>query len=128
MWYGDKNAMSSQATRASRESRLDAVFSALSDATRRSMLARLAQGEATITELGEPFDMTLPAVSKHLRVLERAGLVRRKRRGWYHHCYLEARPLGEALAFLGRYRPFWESTLEELARYVEGPSQKESGR
>jgi len=116
--------MSRHAAKAERESRLDAIFSALGDSTRRSILARLAKRHATITELGEPFDMTLPAVSKHLRVLERAGLVRREREGWYHHCHLEPRPLGEAVAFLARYRPFWESTLDELARYVEGPREK----
>jgi DNA-binding transcriptional ArsR family regulator len=100
-------------------STLDAVFSALGDGTRRALLARLSRGHATITELAEPFSMTLAAVSKHLRVLERAGLVRRERDGWYHNCYLEAGPLEEAAAFLARYRPFWESTLDGLARYVE---------
>lgn len=68
--------------------------------------------------------MTLPAVSKHLRVLENAGLVTRRREGWYQHCHLEARPLEEATAFLARYRPFWESTLDELAKYVEEPDRR----
>ncbi len=71
--------------------------------------------------------MTLPAVSKHLRVLERAGLVRREREGWYHHCFLNARPLESAASFLARYQPFWERTLDELARYVEAPSAKKKG-
>jgi DNA-binding transcriptional ArsR family regulator len=70
----------------------------------------------------------LPAVSKHLRVLERAGLVRREREGWYHRCHLEAGPLESAASFLGRYRPFWEGTLDELARYVEQPSSKKGPR
>src|SRR5579862_7935933 len=99
--------------------RLDAVFAALADPTRRRMLVRLSRGEASISELAEPFDMTLPAVSKHLRVLERAGLVRRERDGWYHRCRLEAAPLGEAVSFLERWRPFWEQTLDQLARHVE---------
>jgi DNA-binding transcriptional ArsR family regulator len=103
------------------DDRLDAVFSALADPTRRRILVRLARGPASITELAEPFDMTLPAVSKHLRVLERARLVRREREGWYHRCSLDARPLGAAVSFLERYRPFWEQTLAELARYVESP-------
>jgi DNA-binding transcriptional ArsR family regulator len=101
------------------DERLDAVFSALADPTRRRMLVRLSRGEASISELAEPFDMTLPAVSKHLRVLEHAGLVRRRRDGWYHRCHLEARPLRTALTFLERWRPFWEQTLDQLARHLE---------
>jgi DNA-binding transcriptional ArsR family regulator len=106
------------------DDKLDAVFSALGDPTRRRILVRLAAGPASITELAEPFAMTLPAVSKHLRVLERAGLMRRERDGWYHRCSLEPRPLESAASFLARYRPFWESTLDELARYVEDPTGK----
>jgi len=71
--------------------------------------------------------MTLPAVSKHLRVLERAGLMRRERDGWYHRCYLEAGPLEDAASFLARYQPFWERTLDELARYVESSSGRKAG-
>lgn len=104
---------------ANKDDRLDAVFSALADPTRRRMLGRLTRGEASITELAEPFDMTLPAVSKHLRVLERAGLVGRRRDGWYHRCHLQTRPLHEAASFLDRWRPFWEQTLEQLARHLE---------
>jgi len=102
-----------------KEERLDAVFSALADPTRRRLLFRLSRGEASVTELAEPFRMTLPAVSKHLRVLERAGLVKRRRDGWYHRCELVAEPLGEAAAFLAEWRPFWDRTLEQLARHVE---------
>jgi DNA-binding transcriptional ArsR family regulator len=109
-----------------RDEKLDAVFSALGDPTRRRILSRLAAGPASITELAEPFAMTLPAVSKHLRVLERAGLMRREREGWYHRCYLEPGPLESAASFLARYRPFWESTLDELARYVEEPGKSRS--
>jgi DNA-binding transcriptional ArsR family regulator len=105
-----------------RDAHLDQVFSALGDTTRRRIIERLSEGPASITELAEPFEMSLPAVSKHLRVLERAGLLRRKRDGWYHYCHLETRPLEGAVAFLARYRPFWENTLEALARHVEEPT------
>jgi DNA-binding transcriptional ArsR family regulator len=115
----------SRRSAATNDERLDAIFSALGDATRRRILLRLVHGPASITELAEPFAMTLPAVSKHLRVLERAGLMRRERDGWYHRCYLEASPLEDAVSFLARYQPFWEHTLDELARYVEkSPTQK----
>jgi DNA-binding transcriptional ArsR family regulator len=113
---------------AKKDAELDALFSALADPTRRRMLGRLARGAASISELAAPFPMTLPAVSKHLRVLERAGLVRREREGWYHRCHLEARPLEQADSFLARYRPFWERTLEELAAYVEGSTEKANRR
>jgi DNA-binding transcriptional ArsR family regulator len=106
------------------DDKLDAVFSALGDPTRRRILSRLATGPASISELAQPFAMTLPAVSKHLRVLEHAGLMRRERDGWYHRCYLAAGPLQSAVSFLARYQPFWERTLDELARYVESPPVK----
>ena len=121
--------MSRQSAAATKESRLDAVFSALADPTRRRILARLARGPASVTELAEPFAMTVPAVSKHRRVLERAGLMQREREGWYHRCRLDARPLESAVSFLARYQPFWEGTLDSLAAYVEGtPSKPRSGR
>jgi DNA-binding transcriptional ArsR family regulator len=104
------------------DERLDAVFSALADPTRRRILARLAHGPASVNEIAEPFAMTLPAVSKHLRVLERAGLMTSERDGWYRRCRLEGAPLETASEFLACYRPFWESTLEQLARYVEAPA------
>jgi len=116
--------MSRRAVPAARNSALDAVFAALADPTRRRILVRLARGPASVSELAEPFSMSLPAVSKHLRVIERAGLMRRERDGWYHRCYLEVRPLQTAVAFLGFYRPFWEATLDDLARYVERPRRK----
>src|SRR4051812_31281650 len=99
--------------------RLDAVFSALADPTRRRILARLSKGSATVGEIAEPFAMSLPAVSKHLVVLERAGLLRRERDGRIHHLHLDARPLEGAGAFIERYRAFWGETLDELARYLE---------
>ena len=94
-----------------------------SDRTRRRILARLSSGPASVGELAQPFDMTLPAVSKHLRILERARLLRRERDGWYHRCHLVGEPLETARAFIDRYRPFWEETLEALARHVERPKR-----
>jgi len=120
--------MSTRAAPAARDARLDDVFSALADTTRRRILVRLAEGPATITELAAPFEMTLPAVSKHLRVLERAGLMRRERDGWYHHCHLETEPLESAVAFLARYRPFWEGTLDALERHVGEPKETKRRR
>jgi DNA-binding transcriptional ArsR family regulator len=115
----------SRRSAAAEESQLNTVFAALADPTRRRIVAQLARGSATISELAEPFAMTLPAVSKHLRVLERAGLLRREREGWYHRCSLDARPLDNAVAFIARYRSFWEGTLEQLARHVERlPNEK----
>lgn len=116
--------MSRRTTSAAEDTTLDGIFFALANPTRRRVLARLARGPASVTELATPFAMTLPAVAKHLRVLERAGLLRRERDGWYQRCHLEARPLEDAVSFLARYRPFWELTLEELAKYVEGPHDK----
>jgi DNA-binding transcriptional ArsR family regulator len=117
----------SRRSEALNDDKLDAVFSALGDPTRRRILTRLASGPASITELAAPFTMTLPAVSKHLRVLERAGLMRREREGWYHRCYLDAGPLRDAVAFLARYELFWERTLDELAHYVEAQPPKTRG-
>jgi DNA-binding transcriptional ArsR family regulator len=106
---------------------LDAIFSALSDRTRRHILARLSNGAATVGELAAPFSMSLPAVSKHIRILEDAGLLRRERDGWYHHCQLQGQPLEAAREFIDRYRSFWGETLGSLARYVEteaGPARR----
>lgn len=100
--------------------RLDRVFGALADRTRRAMLARLAQGPAMVTELAAPFAMSLPAASKHLRVLERAELVRRAVDGRVHRCSLAPDPLRDADAWLQHYRVFWIETLDALARYAEG--------
>ena len=102
-----------------REGRLDDVFHALSNRTRRALLARLAQGPERVTELARPFDMSLPSVSKHLRVLERAGLVARAVDGRVHRCTLDPESLQEVSEWLDRYRAFWGGTLEALARFVE---------
>jgi DNA-binding transcriptional ArsR family regulator len=93
---------------------LDATFAALADPTRRAILARLAAGEATVTELAEPFDMTQPAVSKHLKVLERAGLVSRGRDAQRRPCRLEPRPLRAVTEWLERYRRHWQESYERL--------------
>lgn len=94
--------------------RLDATFAALADPTRRAILARLASGEASVAELAEPFDMTQPAVSKHLRVLERAGLISRGRDAQRRPSRLEAKPLAEATQWLEKYRKFWEGRFQRL--------------
>ena len=103
--------------RASQDDRLDLVFQALADRTRRALLARLARKTSKVTDLAAPFNMSLPAVSRHIKVLERARLVRRTIDGRVHRCSLDAEPLHEAEAWLERYRPFWEGTLEALASY-----------
>jgi len=99
--------------------RLDALFHALSDRTRRRLLARLADRPAPITELAKPFAMSLPAISKHIRVLEAAGLVSRTVNGRMHMCALNAEPLRNIASWLDAYRHFWEDNLEALARYLE---------
>ncbi len=97
-----------------RPDRLDATFAALADPTRRAILARLASGEASVNELAEPFAMTQPAISKHLKVLERAGLISRDREAQRRPSRLEARPLAEATKWLERYREFWEASFMRL--------------
>lgn len=110
---------------------LDAVFSALGDPTRRAILARLAQGETSVSALAEPHDMSLPAISKHLRVLENAGLVSREKTGRVVRCRLEADPLKGAADWIAAYRQFWEDQLDALASYLENvgpaPDTKEGG-
>lgn len=98
--------------------RLSATFAALSDPTRRAILARLAAGKTSVTELAAPFEMSLPAVSKHLKVLERAGLIARGREAQWRPCRLEAGPLKDAADFLERYRRFWEQSLDRLQDYL----------
>src|SRR6187549_1525992 len=97
---------------------LSHTFAALADPTRRAILARLATGECSVTELAEPFDMSLPAVSKHLRVLERAGLVTRRRDAQWRHCSIEAGPLKEIADFTEHYRRLWEERLDRLGDYL----------
>jgi DNA-binding transcriptional ArsR family regulator len=111
-----------------RADQLDGIFAALADPTRRAILARLMAGEATVTELAEPFDMSLPAVSKHLKVLERAGLIARGREAQWRPCRLEASPLREVADWLEGYRRFWEQSQERyqrLDRYLRQAQGKE---
>jgi len=95
---------------------LSVVFGALADPTRRAILARLAEGEATVSQLAGPFDITLPAISKHLKVLERAGLITRGREAQWRPCRLEGESLREAADWVGDYRLFWESNLDRLSK------------
>lgn len=107
------------------ERRLDATFTALADPTRRAILARLAQGEASVMELAEPFDMSQPAISKHIKVLERAGLVSRGRDAQRRPCRLEAAPLREASEWLERYRDRMEAQFARLDDLLDELKQKE---
>jgi DNA-binding transcriptional ArsR family regulator len=104
--------------------RLSTVFAALADPTRRAILARLTSGEATVTELAEPFAMSLPAISRHLKVLEHAGLISRGRSAQWRPCRLEAAPLGEASDWLDRYRRFWEDSFGALADHLRELQQQ----
>jgi DNA-binding transcriptional ArsR family regulator len=100
------------------QDQLSYTFSALADPTRRAILARLALGETSVTELAEPFEMSMPAVSKHLKVLERAGLISRGREAQWRPCRLDAGPLKEAAGWIEEYRRFWEQTLDRLDKYL----------
>src|SRR5476649_1417969 len=99
-------------------SRLDHTFAALADPTRRAILARLATGEATVTELAQPFKISLPAISRHLKVLERAGLIARGREAQWRPRTLQADPLKEAVDWLEQYRRFWEQSLDRLEEFI----------
>ena len=110
---------------------LDSVFSALADPTRRAILARLASGETTVMDLAEPFAMSQPAISKHLKVLERAGLVSRRREAQKRPCRLEGRPLAEASGWLETYREFWEKSylnLDALLEEMKVDKKKRGGK
>jgi DNA-binding transcriptional ArsR family regulator len=107
---------------------LDATFAALADPTRRAILARLASGETTVTELARPFDMSLPAISKHLNVLERAGLIVRGRDAQRRPCRLEAGRLKEVSEWVESYRRFWEHSFDRLDDYVHEIQRKEKER
>jgi DNA-binding transcriptional ArsR family regulator len=98
---------------------LNRTFAALADPTRRRILAHLARGDRRVTDLARPYAMSLPAVSKHLRVLEKAGLIRRRRYGRTHQLKLEAQPLKRAAQWVEEYRRFWEGSLDRLAKYLE---------
>jgi len=105
--------------------RLSMTFSALADPTRRAILARLVSGESSVTELAEPFEMSLPAVSKHLKVLEHAGLIKRGREAQWRPCRLDAGPLKDAAEWLEHYRHFWEQSFDRLADYLDELQAKE---
>lgn len=110
------------------EPQLDRVFAALADPTRRAILARLSRGEATVNELVEPFDLSQPTVSQHLKVLERAGLVSRGRTAQFRPVRLNAAPLAEAAQWLGDYRRFWAESLDQLDAYVQDMKRREDIR
>lgn len=100
------------------EDRLTETFAALANSTRRAILNRLAAGAATVNQIAEPFEMTLPAISKHIKVLERAGLVRRGRQAQYRPCALDAAPLEEVSTWAERYRPVWEARFDRMDDYL----------
>jgi len=104
---------------------LDAIFAALADPTRRSILAKLARGEASVMELAEPFDMSQPAITKHLGVLERAGLITRRREGQRRPCRLEPKRLEELACWLGGFQEFWEDSFSRMDDYLEELQRKE---
>ena len=104
---------------------LSTTFAALADPTRRAILARLASGEASVTKLAEPFAMSMPAISKHLKVLERAGLIARGREAQWRPCRLEAAPLKEVAGWVERYRDFWEQSFDRLDDYLRELKSKE---
>jgi DNA-binding transcriptional ArsR family regulator len=108
------------------DSRLDATFAALADSTRRAMLAKLAHGEATVKELAEPFDMSLPAISKHLKVLERAGLISRGRNGQFRPCRLEADGLDVATDWIEHNRQIWTDRFDKLSAHLRELQKKPS--
>ncbi len=105
---------------------LSATFSALADPTRRAILARLAEGECSVTELAAPFDMSLPAVSKHLRVLERAGLIARRQEAQRRPCLIDAGPLREVADWAEHYRHIWEQRLDRMDSYLQRLKGKET--
>jgi len=104
---------------------LSLTFAALADPTRRAILARLSRGETSVGELAAPFEITAPAITKHLKMLERAGLISRSRQAQWRPCRLEARPLREVADFLEQYRQFWEQSLDRLDDYLQALQAKE---
>ncbi len=117
---------SANVNNATEEKALSLVFHALSDHTRRELLSRLAEGSAIVTELAKPFDISLPAVGKHLRVLEKAGLVQRNVNGRVHRCSLDAAPLRNASQWLAYYQQFWGEALDALVEYVQNDLDQEN--
>ncbi|OFV83446.1 MAG: transcriptional regulator [Acidobacteria bacterium RBG_13_68_16] len=108
-----------------RHDHLSTTFAALADPTRRAILARLASGETSVTELAQPFEMTMPAISKHLKVLERAGLIARGRQAQWRPCRIEGRPLGEVAEWVEHYRRFWDESFDRLDEYLVELKAKE---
>lgn len=101
------------------EDHLSTTFSALADPTRRAILARLTTGEKTVSDLAEPFDITMPAITKHLKVLEKAGLIERSREAQYRPCRLQPEPLKSIDEWIGQYRKFWEESFDRLDNYLQ---------
>jgi len=106
---------------------LDSTFAALADPIRRAILTRLASGEASVTELAEPFNVSLPAISKHLRVLEHAGLMVQEKEGRVRRCRLVAEPLKDAAEWIGQYQQFWAGQFDALADYLQKTNDQEEG-
>jgi DNA-binding transcriptional ArsR family regulator len=104
---------------------LSSTFAALADPTRRAILARLARGEATVSELAAPFDLSLPAVSKHLKVLQRAGLIEQGRQAQWRPCRLKPEPLRDVSDWIGQYRRYWEESFDRLGEYLRELQEKE---
>jgi DNA-binding transcriptional ArsR family regulator len=105
--------------------RLSLTLSAIADPTRRAILSRLSKGEASVSELARPFKVTMPAITKHLKVLERAGLIERGREAQYRPCRLRAKPLKQASEWIGQYRQHWEARLDRLESYLQDLQTKE---
>ena len=107
------------------DDRLDQIFAALANSTRRAILARLANGEATVNELAEPFNMSLPAISKHIKVLERAGLITQGQKAQYRPCAIDVTPLQEISKWTEQYRHIWEASFDRMEDYINQLSNKE---
>ena len=110
---------------ASADNKLDLTFAALANSTRRAILARLAKGEATVNELAEPFKMSLPAISKHIKVLERAGLIVQGQKAQYRPCTIDPKPLQEVARWTEQYRPIWEERFNQMDDYISQLNSKE---
>ena len=110
----------------SEDDRLSQTFAALANSTRRAILARLAEGEATVNELAEPFDMSLPAISKHIKVLERAGLITQGQKAQYRPCTIDVTPLEEVSNWTEQYRHIWEARFDRIDDYIDRLNDKEN--
>jgi DNA-binding transcriptional ArsR family regulator len=108
------------------DDQLSKIFAALANPTRRSILARLAEGEATVNEIAEPFKMTLPAISKHIKVLERAGLITQGQKAQYRPCTIDATPLEEVFKWTAQYRPIWEARFDRMDDYINQLNNKDN--